>query len=162
METIITVLTVLSMYMNAVQNVNSEYFYNAEIENGVVTTLYVYNQEEVGLSPRLAYRFDYDAQGRLTEKVVCRWDNWNKSYQPSYRLQYNYTDEGYELAHSVWNKNNQEWKDAKEKVIYHIEKDQVLSVNYLEKKNQGDYRLSNHLNVFSAYEGLLLAETMND
>ena len=158
METIITVLTVLSLYMNASLNQSSEYCYNAEMENGIVTTVYVYNQGEEGISPRLACHYDYDAQGRLTEKVVSRWDIWSKSYQPSYRLQFCYTDEGYEVAHSEWNKNLQEWKDIQEKAIYHIEKGQVLSVNYLQKNHQGDYRLSNQLNVLSPYEGLLLAE----
>ena len=88
METIITILTVLSMYMNATQNQSSEYYYNADIENGIVTTMYVCHQEAEGLSPRLSFHFDYDAQGRLTEKVVSRWDNWNKCYQPAYRLLY--------------------------------------------------------------------------
>ncbi|MBO4607967.1 MAG: DUF3836 domain-containing protein [Prevotella sp.] len=162
METIITILTVLSMYMNATQNQSSEYYYNAEIENGIVTTMYVYHQEAEGLSPRLAFHFDYDAQGRLTEKVVSRWDSWNKCYQPAYRLQYSYTDEGYELARSEWNKKRQEWKDAKEKMVYQIEKDQVLSVNYLQKNHQGDYCLSHQLTVFSPYEGLLLAEKIEN
>lgn len=157
METIITILTVLSMYMNATQNMSSEYYYNSEMENGVIKTMYVYDQVENGLSPKLAYHYDYDAQGRLTEKVVCRWDCWSKDYQPTYRLQLTYTDEGYELAQSVWNKKKHEWKDTNEKAVYHIEKGQVLSVNYLQKDAQGDFQTANHLTVFSPYEGVLLA-----
>ena len=158
METIITILTVLSMYMNAVHDLNSEYYYNAEIEDGVLTTMYVYNQEEKGLSPKLACHFDYDAEGRLTEKVVSRWNPWQGKYQPSYRLQLTYHEEGYELAYSEWSKRNNTWKEAVEKMEYQMEKGQVLSVNYLRKNPQGDFQTSNQLMVLSPYEGRLLAK----
>ena len=46
METIITAATVLSMFMNLSNDVNSPYYYNADVENGQVKTLYVYNDNE--------------------------------------------------------------------------------------------------------------------
>ena len=73
METIITIFTVLSMYMNVITNAESKYFYNADINDGVVETIYVFSQNGAGLQEKLACHYDYDEQGRLTEKTVCRW-----------------------------------------------------------------------------------------
>ena len=72
MNTIITICTVLSMYMTSLENVNSEYFYNADIVNGIVTTMYVYDSSDTGLTPKFSYDFKYDAEGRLIEKTVNR------------------------------------------------------------------------------------------
>lgn len=156
MNTIITICTVLSMYMTSLENVNSEYFYNADIENGIVTTMYVYENSTTGLTPKLSYDFKYDAEGRLIEKTTNRWDKWSQQYKPTSRLEMTYTDNGYEVAHSVWNKKG--WKPT-EKVFYQVENDQVLSVNYLQPNHQGEFNSVELLNVIDPMAGRLLAET---
>lgn len=156
MNTIITICTVLSMYMTSLENVNSEYFYNADIENGIVKTMYVYDNTDTGLTPKLSYDFKYDAEGRLIEKTANRWDRWNQQYKPSYRQEMTYTDNGYEVTHSVWTKKG--WKST-EKAFYQTENNQVLSVNYLQPNHQGEFNTIEHLTVIDPMEGRLLAET---
>ena len=55
MDIIITVFTVLSMYLNLSSNPNSDYCYNADIENGVVNALYVFDNKSDYLKPTYAY-----------------------------------------------------------------------------------------------------------
>ena len=155
MNTIITICTVLSMYMTSLENVNSEYFYNADIENGIVTTMYVYDNSSTGLTPKLSYDFKYDAEGRLIEKTTNRWDKWSQQYKPSSRLEMTYTDKGYEVAHSVWSKKG--WKPT-EIAFYQVENDQILSVNYLYPNHQGEFNSVEQLTVIDPIEGRLLAQ----
>ena len=157
MQTIITILTVLSMYTTSIQNVNSEYFYNADIENGIVTNLYVYQQGDNGLAPKAMNHYEYDEQGRLTEKVVSRWDIWTKEYQPAYRLQMIYDNDGYELAYSTWNTKEKTWNLSSEKTIYQFEDGQLLSTNSLQRNNQGEYQSVEHTIIMNPYEDQLLA-----
>lgn len=155
METIITIFTVLSMYMNAIEN-NSEYYYNADIDNGILRTMYVYENHTDGLTPKLAIHFDYDDYGRLTEKEVCRWDMWEKDYQPDYKLQYTYFDDGYELARSTWEGKKNTWK-SDEKMVYHFGNDNQMNVSHLFKDNRGNYHTMNNIVVNGSYDNLLLA-----
>ena len=157
METIVTIITVLSMYMNAIQN-NSEYFYNADIDNGILTTMYVYEDHADGLTPKYAIHFDYDDFGRLTEKEVCRWDIWGKDYKPDYKLQYTYFDDGYELARSTWEEKENTWK-SEEKMVYHIGSDNQMNVSHLFKDDRGNYHTMNHMVVNPSDESMLLADT---
>ena len=72
MGTIITAATIMAIYLNSTGNVNSQYCYNADMDNGRITTMYVYDKHEGGLSGRLEYRYAYDAEGRVTSKTVMR------------------------------------------------------------------------------------------
>ena len=97
METIITAATVLSMFMNLSNDVNAPYYYNADVENGQVKTLYVYNDNEGQLSARLSYHYTYDEEGRLKSKVAYRHDGLDGQEKPSFRLDYAYNAEGYSV-----------------------------------------------------------------
>ena len=50
MSTIITTATIMAMYLNAAGSANSQYAYNADIENGQVSTMYVMNKSGKSLS----------------------------------------------------------------------------------------------------------------
>ena len=102
METIITAATVLSMFMNLSNDVNAPYYYNADVENGQVKTLYVYNDNEGQLSARLSYHYTYDEEGRLKSKVAYRHDGLDGQEKPSFRLDYAYNAEGYSVERSAW------------------------------------------------------------
>ena len=158
METIITVFTVLSMYFNAVSSNSSDYYYNADIENGAVKTLYVYAQQGDMLQNKLTCQFSYDANGRLVEKTVSRWDTWKNRFVPDYRLQFCYTDNGYELSHSDWNDKTQEWKNVDEKAVYTFSMDNLVSVNYLKRDHRGDFHPIDHLTISNTWNDILLAK----
>ena len=48
MESIITIATVLTMYFNAANDVNAPYFYNSDLEDGVIHKIEVYEQKAEG------------------------------------------------------------------------------------------------------------------
>lgn len=56
MGTIITAATILATYISSTANINSQYCYNADIENGQVKTMYVYDKDGQALSGKLEYR----------------------------------------------------------------------------------------------------------
>ena len=74
MSTIITTATIMAMYLNAAGSANSQYAYNADIENGQVSTMYVMNKSGKSLSGKLKYSYTYDAAGRLTAKTLQQPD----------------------------------------------------------------------------------------
>ena len=45
MESIITIATVLTMYFNAANDVNSHFLYNSDLEDGVIHKIEVYEQK---------------------------------------------------------------------------------------------------------------------
>ena len=74
MESIITIATVLTMYFNAANDVNSQYVYNSDLEDGVIHKIEVYEQKADGqMCAKMEYRYSYDEQGRLTTREVVRW-----------------------------------------------------------------------------------------
>ena len=75
MESIITIATVLTMYFNAANDVNSQYMYNSDLEDGIIHKIEVYEQKAEGqMCAKMEYRYSYDEQGRLTSREVMRWD----------------------------------------------------------------------------------------
>lgn len=107
MQTIITAATILSMYLSAAENSNSSYYYNADMENGKVTTMYVYEADNQMLTSKLAYNYTYDEQERLVKKEVMRWNSVSREWENDYSLNLIYTEDGYELSRSVWDKRTQ-------------------------------------------------------
>ena len=131
MNVVITVFTVMSMYLNLSQSTDNMYYYNADTENGAITTLYVYEKNVGFLTPKLCYHFDYDEQGRLTERISCKWNAEAKSYLPKSCLRFNYTEKDYELSHSTWNNRTSTWNPTDEKMLYSLESNHLDSVTHI-------------------------------
>ncbi len=157
MDIIITVFTVLSMYLNLSNNANSDYCYNADMEDGIVNTIYVYEKNAEYLTPTFSYHFCYDNNGRLAEKSVYKWDYASKAYEPYYKLNFEYTGDGYELSHCSWSKNNQKWNVSEEKMVYHMDNDQLRWVTHIQQNTTKDHASVNHLFVQNPYEDYLLS-----
>ncbi|MBO4821181.1 MAG: DUF3836 domain-containing protein [Prevotella sp.] len=131
MNVIITAFTIMSMYLNLSQSTDNMYCYNADTENGAVTTLYVYENKAGYLTPKVCYHFDYDEQGRLTERIRCKWNAEAKTYLPKSCLRFNYTENDYVLSHSTWNNNTSSWNPTDEKMLYSLGSDQLDSVTHI-------------------------------
>ena len=84
MDAIITAATVMAMYLNSLGTENSRYLYNAEMQNGKVASINVYDNSEKYLSQKLQYRFLYDSDNRLVSKEALRWNAEAQQWQPSY------------------------------------------------------------------------------
>ena len=158
METIITVATILNMFLSAGSNVNSEYFYNADIVDGQVNAMYVYDRSASGLSPKLEYRYAYDALERLTEKEAFAWNEVSKEWEPSYRLTYTYGEDSFEVERSNWDADSHAYKNVDEKAVYLYEFNNLVSVNYLKWSGQGNgFEVVDRMLVLNPRADLLLA-----
>lgn len=158
MQTIITAATILSMYLGAANDSNSEYYYNADMENGKVTTMYVYEEDNQMLTSKLAYHYTYDEQDRLVKKEVMRWNSVTNKWENDYCLGLTYGEDGYELSKSVWDKRTHAYLPTMEKAVYQYIADQVVAVNYLRRtESKESFESVDSFLVMNPTEGLLLA-----
>ena len=158
METIITAATILSMYLSTATNENAMYCYNANIDNGRVNTMYVYNRDGNYLTAKLAYNYEYDDQDRLVKKEVLRWNERRNEWVKDHCLELTYDIEGYEVSKRNWNRKDQAYELAKEKAVYHYEFSQVMSVNYLRRQAiEKDFESVDQMLVMNPADDILLA-----
>lgn len=137
MGTIITAATIMAMYLNSTGNLNSQYCYNADVENGQVKTMYVYDKVGNSLSGKLEYRYEYDAEGRVTAKVTLRRNASTGRMTPESRLTYTYSADGYTLERSLWNASSMAFDRADSRTEYRIETTGVMSVTAYELADDG-------------------------
>lgn len=137
MGTIITAATIMAMYLNSTGNLNSQYCYNADVENGQVKTMYVYDKVGNSLSGKLEYRYEYDAEGRVTAKETLRRNASTDRMTPESRLTYTYSADGYTLERSLWNGKTKTYDRATERTEYRMETAGVMSVTAYELAEDG-------------------------
>lgn len=158
METIITAATVLSMFMNLSNDVNSPYYYNADVENGQVKALYVYNDNGGQLGARLSYHYTYDEEGRLKSKVAYRHDGRGNAEEPSFRLDYAYDEQGYSVERSEWNAEKRCFDKARSKTEYVGTMENMMAVtNYEWSEEQEAMQKKESFLVWGNHDDFLLA-----
>ncbi len=158
MGTIITAATIMAMYLNSAGNLNSQYCYNADIENGKVTTMYVYDKDGEHLSGKLEYRYSYDVLGRVTAKEVYRRDAATGIMMPDSRYDYTYAPGGYAVERSLWNSRRNGYDSADSRTEYRMETEGVVSVSTYETADGGtEMKLVDNLLAIVPAEGGLLA-----
>lgn len=119
MESIITIATVLTMYMNAANDVDAQYLYNSDLEDGVIHKIEVYEQKDDSqVAAKMAYHYDYDDQGRLATKEIMRWDNDRQQWTADSRLTYKYYKNGYNVETSRWDARKQAYDLPSEVTLY--------------------------------------------
>ena len=109
MEAIITAATVLTMYFNANFKANAQ-----STENTV--------------AQKMEYRYEYDEQGRLSNKETLSWDEAKKEYQKSSRLSYKYFKNGYNVEVSSWNAEKQTYDLPSEVTLYRSQAPNLTTV----------------------------------
>jgi hypothetical protein len=160
METIITAATILSMYLSSATNENAMYSYNADFEDGRVTTMYVYDRDGAYLTAKLAYNYEYDDQDRLVKKEVLHWNARLNKWVKDYCLELAYNMDGYEVSKRNWNRHDQAYETAMVKAVYHYEFSQVMSVNYLRRENTtSEFESIDRLMVYNPTQDILLTAT---
>ncbi|CCX64822.1 putative uncharacterized protein [Prevotella sp. CAG:1058] len=131
MGTIITTATIMAFYLNSASNIESPYYYNADIDNGQVKTMYVFDRQGESLIGKAEYRYEYDAEGRVTVKEVYSRSAATGRMMPRSRYEYTYTDDGYSLAHRMWNPDKQAFGKADSRTDYRMATEGVMAVtNY--------------------------------
>ena len=137
MGTIITAATIMAMYLSSTGNINSQYCYNADIENGQVKTMYVYDKVGKSLSGKLEYRYEYDAEGRVTSKDTYRRNALTGRMTPESRLSYTYSADGYTLERILWNGKTGAFDRATSRTEYRHETTGVMSVTVYDLAEDG-------------------------
>ena len=147
MESIITIATVLTMYFNAANDVNSSYLYNSDLEDGVIHKIEVYEQKAGGqLCAKMEYRYSYDEQGRLTAREVMRWDDSKKDWVNDFRHTYKYYKNGYNMETSKWDAERQTYDIPSEVTLFREVAPSVTSVKtYRMNEAKNDMYLTNSL-----------------
>ena len=147
MESIITIATVLTMYFNAANDVNSHFLYNSDLEDGVIHKIEVYEQKPNNqMCAKMEYRYEYDDQGRLTSREVMRWDSNKQDWVQDFRHTYKYYKNGYNMETSKWDAAQQAYDLPEEVTLYREVAPNVTSVkNYRMNAAKNDVYLTNSL-----------------
>ena len=119
MESIITAATVLTMYFNAINSNDVNYMYNGDMEDGKISKIEVYEKNaSQQMEQKMEYCYEYDAEGRLSNKEMLSWDEATQSWAKSSRLTYKYYKNGYNVEVSYWNKSKQAYDLPVEVTLY--------------------------------------------
>lgn len=147
MESIITIATVLTMYFNAANDVNSQYVYNSDLEDGVIHKIEVYEQKAEGqMTAKMEYRYSYDEQGRLTTREVMRWDAKKQDWVNDFCHTYRYYKNGYNMETSKWDDVRQAYDIPSEVTLYREVAPMVTSVRtYHMNEAKNDMYLTNKM-----------------
>ena len=159
MEAIITAATVLTMYFNAVNSNDANYMYNADMEDGVVNKIEVYEQNaEHPMAQKMEYRYEYDEQGRLSNKEMLSWDEATKQWQKSTRLTYKYFKNGYNVEVSSWNAEKQGYDLPSEVTLYRSQAPNLTTVKtYKMNETHDNMYLASRMVIMEPLDGNLLA-----
>lgn len=159
MDAIITAATVMAMYLNSLGSESSRYLYNAEMQNGKVASINVYDNSEKYLSQKLQYRFLYDSANRLVSKEALKWNAALQQWQPSHRLNYVYEPDGYTLELQRWDAVNSAYAMAEEKTEYRMVLGNVTAVNTYKWCDEAKgYELADNMLVMHPQADYLIAQ----
>ena len=159
MEPIITAATVLTMYFNAINSNDVNYMYNGDMEDGVVNKIEVYERnDQQQMTQKMEYCYEYDAEGRLTNKEMLSWDEANKQWTKNSRLTYKYYKNGYNVEVSYWNKEMQAYDLPSEVTLYRSQAPSLTSEKTykMNEKKDNMYLLSSMI-VMEPVDSRLLA-----
>ena len=159
MESIITAATVLTMYFNAINSNDVNYMYNGDMEDGVVNKIEVYEKNDnQQMEQKMEYCYEYDEQGRLTNKEMLSWDEATQSWTKSSRLTYKYYKNGYNVEVSHWNAEKQAYDLPSEVTLYRSQAPNLTTVKtYKMNEKQDNMYLSSRMVVMEPIENSLLA-----
>ena len=159
MSTIITVTTIMSMYMNLTTDVeNSKFCYNADIENGRVNSIEVYDNHGKYITASLKRLYTYDEQNRLVMRETLKWNKKSNSWEKHSCLAYTYDADGYTAEKRFWNETSNDYTKAEERNRYIIVMDNVLAVNsYTLNKENGDYVMADNMLIMAPDTNRLMA-----
>lgn len=117
---IITATSLFSSVSGMSVNSSADFAYNTELNNDVINTQTVYRKDDSGklLSCHLKYHFVYDAQTRLTQKEVLKWNADTNKWENDHCLNYQYTESGYTVELVRWNAKTDTYCDVTEKTVY--------------------------------------------
>ena len=159
MESIITAATVLTMYFNAINSNEANYMYNGDMEDGVVNKIEVYAQNaDQQMTQKMEYCYEYDEQGRLSNKEMLTWDEATQDWAKNSRLSYKYYKNGYNVEVSYWNKEKQAYDLPTEVTLYRSQAPNLTSVKtYKMNEAKDNMDLTSRMLIMEPLDNRLLA-----
>lgn len=157
---IITAATVLTMYFNAVNSNDANFMYNSDMENGKVNKIEVYEKNaNQQMAQKMEYRYEYDEQGRLSNKEMLSWNEAKKQWTKSTRLTYKYYKNGYNVEVSSWNADKQAYDIPSEVTLYRAQAPNLTSVKtYKMNETHDNMYLTSRMIVMEPLDDRLLAD----
>ena len=157
----ITNESVMKTYLDAVQTENADYAYNADIENGILTTQYIFckSQSHRGkkaytmLTPHVKHCYSYDAEGRLANRTTYFWNATTGDWQTTYRLDYSYQPGLSIVECSKWNAAANRFASPSDRMVYEVTPgtDSGLVSSYHRKVGRSSFQLTETLAIPSQY-----------
>jgi hypothetical protein len=90
------------------------------------------------LKPMYKYDFVYDAQNRVVEKHISKWEAGDGEWFRLHKLTYTYTGEALTIEFSRWNRTKETYGDVSEKSVYALKKDRFTSYSNYTRKTSSD------------------------
>lgn len=156
----VTAGMILSMFTQATQVTNGgDYVYNADIEEGRLTTLYAYRKAETMLEKQSMSTYRYDEQNRLKEKVTYRWDADELKWVPVKQLAFAYSDMLVTVDYARWNSDTNHFNAPEKRTEYMGFADTLLGVRMyqLEGKDGKEHLIDSYVMMHSDLKNLLAA-----
>ena len=157
----ITNESVMKTYLDAVQTENADYAYNADIENGILTTQYIYRKSQshrgknacTMLTPHVKHCYSYDAEGRLANRTTYFWNTTAGDWQTTYRLDYSYQPGLSIVECSKWNAAANRFASPSDRMVYEVTPgtDSGLVSSYHRKAGRSSFQLTETLAIPSQY-----------
>ncbi len=157
----ITNESVMKTYLDAVQTENADYAYNADIENGILTTQYIYRKSQshrgknacTMLTPHVKHCYSYDAEGRLANRTTYFWNTAAGDWQTTYRLDYSYQPGLSIVECSKWNAAANRFASPSDRMVYEVTPgtDSGLVSSYHRKAGRSSFQLTETLAIPSQY-----------
>lgn len=157
----ITNESVMKTYLDAVQTENADYAYNADIENGILTTQYIYRKSQshrgknacTMLTPHVKHCYSYDAEGRLANRTTYFWNTTAGDWQTTYRLDYSYQPGLSIVECSKWNAAANSFASPSDRMVYEVTPgtDSGFVSSYHRKAGRSSFQLTETLAIPSQY-----------
>ena len=101
---VLTAKTISKVYADLTSCMdNSEFVYNAEQKDDVITALCVYSKADRRLKPVRRFEYTYDASGLLLRRVAYRWNELADDWLCT-EAAFKFGDEGSLITAHVWAK----------------------------------------------------------
>lgn len=138
-----TVIFAMTVMINAIGgNIQNNFAYNTVMNGGQVESKMVYKVEDGKyLQQHLQYNFKYDANNRILQKEVLKWNEIERAFERNYCLNYDYTETSTDVEYALWDSKTNAYSDVKEKAVYLYEPGGVNYLSYQWNKKENDWNL---------------------
>lgn len=138
-----TVIFAMTVMINVFGgNIQNNFAYNTVMNGGQVESQMVYKVEEGKyLQQHLQYNFKYDANNRILQKEVLKWNEIERAFERNYCLNYNYSEVGTDVEYALWDSKTNAYSDVKEKAVYLYDLDGVNYLSYKWNEKENDWNL---------------------